>query len=444
VQAGSQGTAHINSGGTVTTTSSAWVGGGWSAAGGTGVLHVNSDGTLNIAGVLGIWNAVGNQVNLNGGTINTFNLNFDGNPTLLNWTSGTLNITNSVTFDSAAPANTTSAAFGASRTLGTGQTLKITGSETLGGTGAFALTVNSGGTHTVTNNLTVTHKGTLTINSGGTVMVPSGGVFIGESATTPATVSVTGSGASLQTATTTYGGGVSVGNTGRGVLNISSGASVSATSTAVGPNLSGDVLIGAFDTGVGEVTVTGTASNLQAAGGVVVGLAGQGTMNVTDGGAVSITTTAGDPNSGFLAVGTNSGSTGQLSVSGPNSSVQAAAVVNIGNSNGANGTLTIGSGGVLRGAVINFGTATGAVGQGTVAGAGSLLMAQGATNENVVLRVGRAGQGTLTLSDMAVASANMTAIGRDPTGVGQVTVSGGASLQTSQFLSVGTSWTAPL
>ena len=54
VQPGSQGTASINNGGTVTANGGSWVGGWFGAVGGKGVLNVNAGGTLNVSGTLGL------------------------------------------------------------------------------------------------------------------------------------------------------------------------------------------------------------------------------------------------------------------------------------------------------------------------------------------------------------------------------------------------------
>jgi hypothetical protein len=154
------------SGGTATTGGSVYVGGMHNGSGGEGLLTVCGTGVLNVSGGLVVYNTTGSTISLSGGTINTAALDFNGVPSLFNWTSGTLNLTSSVTFDSAAGSTTTSAAFGSSLTVGANQTLVVTGNEGLGGTGTFALTINSGGTHSVTGTLTVNSKGTLTQNGG--------------------------------------------------------------------------------------------------------------------------------------------------------------------------------------------------------------------------------------------------------------------------------------
>ncbi|HEY1686027.1 MAG TPA: hypothetical protein VGG19_14775 [Tepidisphaeraceae bacterium] len=139
------------------------------APAGMGVLSVTNGATMTIGGTLTIFNTPGTSVTLNGGTINTAQLDFNGLPSLFNWTSGTLNITSDVTWDSGAANTSTSDAFLTGLTLSSGQTLMVTGNETIGGTGAFTLTLNSGSTHYVSENITLTSSGTLTQNAGSTL-----------------------------------------------------------------------------------------------------------------------------------------------------------------------------------------------------------------------------------------------------------------------------------
>jgi hypothetical protein len=134
------------------------------------ILTVSGPGVLNVGGTLSVaYAGPGTSINLNGGTINTAALYFDGVPSSFNWTSGTLNLTTSVTFDSAAAVSSTSDAFGSGLAVGANQVFLVTGNETLGGTGAFALTLNSGGVHNVSGTLTISPAGTLTQNAGSTL-----------------------------------------------------------------------------------------------------------------------------------------------------------------------------------------------------------------------------------------------------------------------------------
>jgi T5SS/PEP-CTERM-associated repeat protein len=157
---------------------SLYVGGSSNAAGGTGVLNVINGGTLNATNSLVIWDTANTKVNLTGGTINAAALNFHGNPSLLNWTTGKLHIKKNVTFDPNAADTSTSAAFGSARQLDANQTLQITGNETLGGGGQFTLTVNTGGKNIVSGNLAVATKGTLDLAAGGTVAVGNVGAIV--------------------------------------------------------------------------------------------------------------------------------------------------------------------------------------------------------------------------------------------------------------------------
>ncbi len=134
---------------TITGTGSTWnnsgnlyVGGYSLIAGSQGVLNVSGGGSLNVAGTLKIWNSSNMVVNLtNGGTISVGNVDTTSNPVGLNWTGGTLSVTNSDVFIQAG------SSFGASYTLNSGMALKLN-SNTLwvaqDGTNTASLTVNAG------------------------------------------------------------------------------------------------------------------------------------------------------------------------------------------------------------------------------------------------------------------------------------------------------------
>jgi hypothetical protein len=141
--------------------------------GGAGILSLNGSGVANISGPLEVFNTPGSGITLSAGTINTHSLDLNGNPSVFNWTGGTLNVTNTTTFDSLGPTNSTSAAFGQALSLNNGMELQITGDETLGGTGSFSLTLNSGAIHDVTGNVTLAPTGVLTQNGGSTLIYNS-------------------------------------------------------------------------------------------------------------------------------------------------------------------------------------------------------------------------------------------------------------------------------
>ena len=147
-----------------------------------GTYNLSGTGVLTVSGKLVISNLSGNSFNFNGGTINAAALDFSGVPARFNWTSGTLNLTQNVTWDPARP-DSTSVVFGPLLALGANKKLMITGNETLGGTGAFGLTLNSGSTHYVTGGIMLSPTGTITQNSGSTLtystFTQAGGAFNG-------------------------------------------------------------------------------------------------------------------------------------------------------------------------------------------------------------------------------------------------------------------------
>jgi hypothetical protein len=159
--------AYTLSGGNATITGNVYVGGS-AIAGGTGILTVTGTSVLSITGTLTAYSTTNTSINLSGGTITTGGLNFNGTPSLFVWTAGVLSINTSVAWDSAAAANSTSAAFGTALSLGANQSLLVTGNETIGGTGAFSLTLNAGSNHTVTGNVTLNPTGTITQLPGST------------------------------------------------------------------------------------------------------------------------------------------------------------------------------------------------------------------------------------------------------------------------------------
>ena len=130
------------------------------------MVNVSGTGAMAIGGSLTVFNLPGNAVNFSNGTISSPALNFNGNPALFNWTGGLLDITSSVAWDSAAAPNSTSAVFGSSLTLNSGQGLEVDGDETLGAVGGFGLTLNVNSSHFVTGTLTIAPNGSITQNLG--------------------------------------------------------------------------------------------------------------------------------------------------------------------------------------------------------------------------------------------------------------------------------------
>ncbi|HZZ28499.1 MAG TPA: dockerin type I domain-containing protein, partial [Pirellulales bacterium] len=123
-------------------------------------LTVNSGGAHTVTGTITVNS--GSSLKLSGGTITVGGLNLGATPSRLDWTSGTLNFTNSVTFDPGATGSPTSVAFGHGFTLFNSMTLNVTGDETVGGNQFFLFGVS--GVNNVTSTLTVSSVGEMTVS----------------------------------------------------------------------------------------------------------------------------------------------------------------------------------------------------------------------------------------------------------------------------------------
>ncbi|MEM0965653.1 MAG: autotransporter-associated beta strand repeat-containing protein [Verrucomicrobiota bacterium] len=203
------------------------------------------------------------------------------------------------------------------------------------GTGVVTVT-GSGSEWNVDNALRVGQSGTgqLDILQGGAVT--SGSAIIadqnngGLNSDGRGTVNVDGDGSDW-----TVSGDLTVGNEGPGTLNVSNGAKVSNSGTAV---------IGEAGRGTGTVTVTGTDSvsgtnsTWTSSGDLTVGNEGTGTLNVSDGGQVST--------DGAAILGQASGGVGAATVTGTDSRLEAATGLTVGDA--GDGTLTLADGGVIR------------------------------------------------------------------------------------------------
>jgi len=197
-----------------------YVGGGVSSAGGQGIFTVEG-GALTVTNTLEVYNASVNALNFSSGTITASALNFNNNPALFNWTGGALQLTSSFNVS----------VLGSAVTLGSNQTLGVTGTETLGST----LTLNSGSMNTVSGGVAVTSQGFLSI---------AGGALSAASLTGTGGLSVTAGTLSLstlaptQTTMTVAGGTVTVGSvslTVGGVINVS-GGTLSAGTISITPS----------------------------------------------------------------------------------------------------------------------------------------------------------------------------------------------------------------
>jgi hypothetical protein len=223
--------SYILSGGTITVGNGVFLSGSTNGVGGVGTLNV-SGGVLNIGTSLTAYNVPGTAVVLSGGTINTPGLNLEGNPATLHWTGGTLDLLNSVTFDSTASSSTTGGAFGSSITLGSNQTLIVTGNETIAGSGSFGVTLNSGATN---------------------VVAAGDSLFLAANTGSTATYLVSGG---TLTAANVYVGGTNSAAGGTATLTVNNFGTLSVTGTLEVWNR-GRVNLSSPITPVGKLTITG-------------------------------------------------------------------------------------------------------------------------------------------------------------------------------------------
>jgi hypothetical protein len=260
--------------------------------------------------------------NFIGGTIDAAELDFNGKPSAFNWIGGTLDLTNTVVFESMAPSNSTSAAFGTTVSLANGQSLNIEGNETVGGPGSFTMTVGDGGTNTInagaslfvdgngggtgyyvlkgtgavraTGNEYVGENGAGIFNqSGGTNTLYVGSLVVGDGAGS--------NGIYLLSSGTLYGYGEDanqvseyIGYSGTGTFTQTGGANVNAQALDIGYLYNSSGLYAFGD----PVTLTAAVEN--------VGVNGAGEMNQSGGLNVP----------GSIVVGSNSNSMGTYILSG--------------------------------------------------------------------------------------------------------------------------------
>ena len=149
-------------------------------------------------------------------------------------------------------------------------------------------------------------RGTMNITNGGRVSLVNaaagihGGAVIGHVTNGAGTVNVDGPGSGWET------GNLAVANLGRGTMNISGGGTVYST---------GESTIGVYSAGIGEVNVTGPGSQWDITRSLIVGAAGRGTMNITDGGVVR----SHGADNGNSFIGTSAAGDGLVYISGAGS-----------------------------------------------------------------------------------------------------------------------------
>ncbi|MCC8164977.1 MAG: autotransporter-associated beta strand repeat-containing protein, partial [Planctomycetes bacterium] len=206
-------------------------------------------------------------------------------------------------------------------------------------------------------------RGIMDVLDGASVVAASGGTF-GSSAGSSGTVMVSGNGSKLR-----FNGIVYIGSNGKGIMNITKGATVA---------VSNILNVGNDSASTGTVLMSGSKTALSVGGSLKVGVSGTALL--------SISNTATIETNG-LEIGTNSESTGVISVNGNQSSLTSSNYVTVG-SLGA-GTLNITDGATVTGSTIYLAFSPGSTGTVTVGGSESTLNASGD------ITVGRGGTGLL-------------------------------------------------
>jgi hypothetical protein len=363
---------------------------------GNGTLNVTGSANLSIGsgGGLDAVKTGSPSINLNGGSITTPALNFNGYPAALNWTTGALNISTSVTFDSAAAPTTTSAAFGSSLTLGNGQNLNINGTEGIGGAGAFSLTLNSGSTHFVTS-LWVNSNGTLTVNNGSNLSYSNftvaggtvnGTLLNGSIVSTPtfSYQSGTFNGRLVNYGTVNYGSFFSLGNGLENDTTVAINAGQALYTNGAGLNNSGVlILAGGFLGGSGPQV----NNSLLTGSGIIAGSGGfTNNLQISQsGGNLALTNTGTNSNNGNITLSANQFQLqgGVLTNNGTITLNASLITGSAGLTNAASGIIT--GNGLITAALTNIGTISPAGGTLTVPALtnnGTIEMAGAATELN--------------------------------------------------------------
>jgi T5SS/PEP-CTERM-associated repeat protein len=268
-----------------------WMGlaGNDSTAGtGTGTLTVQNNAEVTIDGALRAWTST-SRINLSGGTLRVGSLDLRGTSNRLNWTAGTLELTDSsLIIEAGHP-------LGASATIGSGKVLKLsdTGERLrIGANGVGSLTISGGGLVEVAGSARLADEdnstgtvlvtgvgsklkaaglvisndigatGTLTVQNGGVVEVTNNiDVADAGGITGVGTLNVSGSASKVTGFNMWLGGTPSSDNGAKGTVNLSGGAIEIAATTRVWNNNSQiNLLGGTFKTG--SLRLDGVASRL--------------------------------------------------------------------------------------------------------------------------------------------------------------------------------------
>ncbi|SEL93749.1 autotransporter domain-containing protein [Paraburkholderia caballeronis] len=395
-----------------------------------GTLHIDSGGSVsatdaivsNVASAVGTVTVTGPNATF---TTNSISVGDEGAGNLSIASGGT--VTNST-----AIVGRDAASSGSITLSGAGSTWHSTAVFGVADAGAGSLDIVDGGALVSADSylsFRPTGTGTITVSGAGSSWVNSGTLYAGYAGSTSVSILA---GAKLQSATTylgnlagsagtltvsgagstfVNGGALVVGNGGTGTLNVLGAATVTSAS--------GD--IGATAGASGAATVSGTGSTWTTTGELDVGDGGSGSLAMADGAQETRAT---------ASVGKQSGSTGAITVSGAGSTWTTTGELDVGD--GGSGSLAIADGAQATSATASVGKQSGSTGAVTVSGAGSTWTTTGE------LDVGDGGSGSLAIADGAQATSATASVGKQSGSTGAVTVSGaGANWTSTSGLVVG-------
>jgi T5SS/PEP-CTERM-associated repeat protein/autotransporter-associated beta strand protein len=219
--------------------------------------------------------------------------------------------------------------YGGSGTLNIGNGTAVTSvggvlGNNAGGSGTATIDGGSWNTGTGTILIGGNGQGDLTIQNGGTLTSTGGTVGWGATAATTSTATVTGTGSKWISSDSLY-----VGNNATGILNIQSGGEVSTTQS---------LFVGSNSGSNGTVNLTGSGAGLNVTDGLYVGYQGTGALNV--GAGTTVTT-------GGLNIATGTGGVGTATIDGSGATLTATSGGSVGSETNSHGSLTVSGGGVL-------------------------------------------------------------------------------------------------
>ncbi len=364
-----------------------------------GTLSVFDNGTVNLNGTAGVGfggNANGLGIGVIGGSIA---------PAVMNITVGGISVGQSGTGSLTVNTLGTIAMTGTGG-IGIGTTSGATGSLIIDG---GLLTQNSTANGIGVGNASGTNTSMLVENAG-TVSLGGNWLTLGSPNGSSGTVTVTGSGSDVKTTGTA---GITIGNSGTGVLDVTAGGTVDLESNA-------RIVVANNFNSNGQLNVTG--------GNVVLG-AGSSGMFVGGSGAGLLNVTSGDVSDGsFLIAGANQNNHGTVTISG---GIVSAASVDIGQF--GTGTATITGGTLFTGGVFGIGVGNSGSGTVTVSGPGADLAAK-------AIEVGEIGSGTLNVVGETLTTTGLSLGGSAATPLGnaanKATLTSGADLQVTGALAV--------